>query len=1106
MKSKSPISRFLTIENRYVRSINIQRDQSDPNALNGMTFTGALAQCLARLFSGLRAGSTQRAWRITGAYGSGKSILGLFLRNLFNEGVDARKPLSRRLKSELPDLFSAAQSVPKAFPVVAAGDGQSLPTALVAALAENVESFGMDAKVASKIVDHASADGEVSPAKAIEIIKLVAASLPENSGLLIIIDEFGRFVEVDVGFRGLAGFYQALSELCGGKSDNPISLVALAHQRLQDYLLERDSEVAVEWARIGQRFEEIVLQPSAEDAAHILTKAIEYAPDVAHLSGEMQRAIASEVNESAACAYPVHPVVARVSGEVFRRFGQGERSLFSFLQSSESFGLQEFINQYKPPTWYRLDRFSDYLIANEVIQSRDQELVDQWGLLKRRLISLNDAPAIEIAVVKTVAALDLVSTSSQISATDRWICLSLADTASDPECLEAIASLIDRDVLFRRPSDGHLVLWPDSGINVQELYRKARKSIGRKPDLSEFESDFPDLRPIMANRHYHKSGTPRSMLRLLGSDLDQLISRANSMVDEGNVDGILIQHCVLRTQKSASDLKSISASLDPRIVISPRPLGTELIEDLVRVKVWNDIREKTQALRTDSAAAAAVDQCIATASRSLETQLEKGLERIAVFYSGKVRNIDASEVVSWVSEFFDNLYSSNFRVHNELLNRFTLSSAAAAARKRLANALNEHNDEESLSIEKTPPEMSMYLSMFLQTGLHVRKRGKWQLATAPGDSNDTQIREVWEYIDDAMRQKSDVDVLSVVEGLSRPPFGVRMPVAEILIFAWIVANKQEIALKESGTYVPAIGEAHIARFCRSPKNFSVQSDTNDTNLKGVLERIAKFAPIDVATPLTLPEITRALYEWYIRLPEYTQGTSNVSPATRNVLSALNRAGDPVRLFLHDLPDALDLPSPEAPGFGEKLGASMAEADSAFPALEERIVKTMGTRLGVDKVISSVRHALCERAKRLGGEVDDYQLSSFVFRSKDREKDDNLWLRSLGSLLTKKNVDQWVDTDEVTFRDEFVSTLGRLDRLIHVRGLSQGVENGEKVAGIHIVDYVGREQVYSLVPGSGPPNEILSSLREILSESDSPDHVLAHLLAEYSMSDKRAPAK
>ena len=80
----------------------------------------------------------------------------------------------------------------------------------------------------------------------------------------------------------------------------------------------------------------------------------------------------------AAQLYPLHPTVLPVLIRVFRRFGQNERSLFSFLCSNEPFGLQSFAEQGVPGAEpYRLHNLFDYVRTNFGNDYKDTVTADE---------------------------------------------------------------------------------------------------------------------------------------------------------------------------------------------------------------------------------------------------------------------------------------------------------------------------------------------------------------------------------------------------------------------------------------------------------------------------------------------------------------------------------------------------------------------------------------------------------------------------------------------------------------------------------------------------------------------------------------------------------
>src|SRR5258707_893306 len=69
-------------ERRISSALHFERDYRDPSSLAGYVVTDQIRGYLRRLSLGLQPNSGQRAWRITGDYGSGKSAFALLLAHV----------------------------------------------------------------------------------------------------------------------------------------------------------------------------------------------------------------------------------------------------------------------------------------------------------------------------------------------------------------------------------------------------------------------------------------------------------------------------------------------------------------------------------------------------------------------------------------------------------------------------------------------------------------------------------------------------------------------------------------------------------------------------------------------------------------------------------------------------------------------------------------------------------------------------------------------------------------------------------------------------------------------------------------------------------------
>src|ERR1044072_9463493 len=82
------IANLFHIQERFLRSAHLERDFDDASALKGYVLTPPMRSNVERLTIGLNPNSGQRAWRITGDYGSGKYSFRLVLAHLFSGNAE----------------------------------------------------------------------------------------------------------------------------------------------------------------------------------------------------------------------------------------------------------------------------------------------------------------------------------------------------------------------------------------------------------------------------------------------------------------------------------------------------------------------------------------------------------------------------------------------------------------------------------------------------------------------------------------------------------------------------------------------------------------------------------------------------------------------------------------------------------------------------------------------------------------------------------------------------------------------------------------------------------------------------------------------------------
>jgi hypothetical protein len=1136
----------LELKVRYVRSVNISRDRTDPDALHGYIATTMVSEAMTRLLKGLGPDSTQRAWRLTGPYGSGKSYFGLAVLNALRPDSRGKGALRQMLSAESPELKHLFDRLPRYLPIVVAGSRQDAATLLVNALADSVGELPAGSTRTSLLkrlrgFGVRRAKGKAQADEAIRLLTDTASFVQkskEYDGVFVLVDELGLLVEYATDSKSHIdpGFFQLLAEVAGGRAEPRIGVLGLLHQRFEDYALANvDAPRAQEWAKVAERYEDIAFNEPLESTCQLLVRALglnrskttrlgieragELLAEQAMQMGLLRQTEGLDPHSVVPALYPLHPssVVALVS--YFRRFGQNERSIFSFLTSSEVAGLQDFAarNHAAAGTWYRLHHLCDYALAQGGLRSFEEERQKRWSLLHECLRMAAILSSTELEIVKTVGILNLLEPVAGVDVSAESIAFARTDNPHDAQTIEALNELVRRRVLYKRGASGDFCIWPQSSVDLSLELEKARKAV---PPLSSFKpvlETLPPPKPILAHRHYLSTGTLRAMaVRVLDSQLLDVSGQApKSTTDDGLLvvvpvsAGAELPHVTAR-------VKRISADASSNVVYAIRKISEGQLVLARDLLCWKYIEKGCEELKVDAHAKREVHRTIDNMTERMLLELAdlyapaNNRGQTVFYHQGRAVSLDTGRDLNrWVSELFDTVFQSAPIIRNELINRLQVSKAAAAARQKLVELMISGEPKEALGLEKTPPEKAIYLSIFQGSGLHRRTTatGPWHFS-APTKTDPLNWRPVWQDLHARLTSGKRHRVDELLKIYSAPPFGLRDGPALLLVVTYLLANRSDVVVRDRGTFVTEVGPAHIARLARRPELFDIHRVSTSPPLRRLLATYtAALAEVgrEVDDHANVTLIVRQLYEWFIQLPEYTTHGAVLSAESKSLVTAFAKSGDPIDLLLSDIPASLghgdEIQSKDSAqkSFRKALLACVKELSGCHERLRVDIVAFMSHQLGCEESAADVRKALTKLADAAGQGIEDYQLHAFVVRTLERDRELDAWLTSVAHLLGGRAMDTWRQEHVSRFKSEFKRLHEALKRYVGLR-VTVHKRGGQvpNYVGIHLVDGVGREKVFAV------ENQPLARtdgsaevIRKALAKSDNPTEVLARLFVEFA---------
>lgn len=252
-------------------------------------------------------------------------------------------------------------------------------------------------------------------------------ALGKNNPLLIlVIDEFGKFLEY--ASQNLPEeelyFIQQLSEFANNPDHNIVLLTAV-HQNFDAYGFALSNTQKQEWTKVKGRFREITFNEPVEQLLFLAAEHLKQNNLNVKTQLEIKEALsiakqskafninseyATEISEK---LFPLDLTASNILTLSLQKYGQNERSLFSFLESTDHTGINSFDKQSNP--FYNASCVYDYLIYNfySYINSRYNPDFAAWAVIKNSLEEVErvfDTDYLDYAkIIKTIGLLNITA-------------------------------------------------------------------------------------------------------------------------------------------------------------------------------------------------------------------------------------------------------------------------------------------------------------------------------------------------------------------------------------------------------------------------------------------------------------------------------------------------------------------------------------------------------------------------------------------------------------------------------------------------------------------------------------------------------------------------
>ena len=1089
------LSEYFQIDRRYARSINLERDLDNPNSVNGYVLTDRSLYALKQILVDVPESEQTQAITLTGVYGTGKSAFAHFLTCLCaGETVVKQDVLAIAEKALTKAEFQKLNhNLPKkaCFRAIATAQREPLAHTIIRALDYGASHFWKKKSkpaIATQLVDLAGevrAGHKVDSKTALQLVREVIATA--ETDVLLIVDELGKNLEYASLHLNEADLYllQQLAELQVNKNQesakrSPDSvkfyLIGLLHQSFADYGERLASLQRNEWAKIQGRFQDIPFTESARQMTRLIGQAISRSGDktkkydvlidaqIDSQAEEWCETLRSQVDdispELLAAAYPLHPITALVLPILCTRYAQNDRSLFTFLTSSEPYALRSHLDEFCLdkdciPT-LKLDRVYDYFIEAAGIGLASRPQLQKWVEIQTLVSDARNSDPESLKLLKTVGILNLVTSTGGLRASRDLVMWAMCDRASDRISQESISSLIDeflnqKGILHHRKKIDELRIWEGSDFDVESAittYIKGSMIRGRSHELAKILADVSKLKPVVAQRHSYTTGTTRYFERIY---LDNDVNWNELCCSNHGFDG-LIGYWVGAEPPQSVPVET--ADKKPLIVVNSTNL--KLLEiSALEYTALQKIRAKYPEIERDKVVALEIRHRMVQAERLLDEALSQAFavgqhQNVCWIQGDRVVISRAIDFNSKLSEVCDRVYHKGMTLWNELINRRELSSQMVRALRTLIQAMLDHGDREGLGLSGNGPEVSIYTSVLQSTGIHRKEDGLWGFHPP----NYPLMKSVWEAVEnfclESLEKPRTVDQLYAI--LDAPPYGVKRGVIPILLAAVLLDHVDDVSVYKDGTFIPVLGSEHFELLVKHPQRFAVKH----FEIVGLRSQVFRELENVLRSPnahktssknlrnTTMLSVVKPLFQFVKKLPPYTTKTTRISPEAQAVVRTLQTAQEPDVLLFQTLPMACGLaaiaPNQEDDGttakqFKGKLVQILQEVQTAYDRLLTDCQSLLHDAFAVRRGDEKLREDLRVRASYLTGNCSERLLKRFVLAAADETVDDRQWLESLLMIVVDKPAESWTDADLRSFEPK-LTDLAR--RFMNLEALQKGM--------------------------------------------------------------------
>ena len=892
-----------------------------------------------------------------------------------------------------------------------------------------IKLLGDKKSLSSVFKEKLKLEAEADSSKIIDALSsLRKKSSKKKKGLILLMDEFGKFLEFAAKEQSTDEIYllQLISEWANDDSHETFFITTL-HQNFSSYGRALNAQDRLEWEKVKGRFHDLTFNEPVEQLIYFASKKLNEFEIPLNLKDNFEELVQliqnsklvsqnNSLNQDLSQSlFPLDWLSTHILVNALQRYGQNERSLFSFLSDSSKYSISN-----DPVNFYNVSDVFDYLVYTlpTEINGPDNPHKAQWlttfRVLERAELIFEEDYEIVTEVIKTISLVNIFSKLGGLfnqEFLNNYFRLSRGFEIND-----IIDRLISSGLVRFYKHSNKLNFFEGTDIDLEQELIDVSKEINTKINLSNEIIKLVDLPVLLAKRISFEKGTKRFFEYRIFDNFNNLPQVT------GVIDGYIN---LIFEELEQKEIKECSIQYPEHIFVLFK--DSKIIkETLFTILKFDKLIEKHQ---LDKNALKLLGEERAFYLNKLNEIVLKELftsDQNLWFNAGKKTSVNSrTDLFKLLSNICEKSYEDTPTFNNELINRHALSTPINTARKYLYRAILKKEHEEDLGFDevKFPPEKAIYISLLKETGIHQsQKSGFFKLAEPP---KGTTLFKLWSESNDFLNsaRNSKKSLADLYKQLSLKPFKLKKGFIEFWIPIFLIAQKEEYALfHRNGGYIPYLKEDILDLIHKKPEDYLIKtynvSESNNELLNGYKKLFGKDK--DQGTQTTILSIFVEFLKLRSSLKNYTLETLNLSKESSIKLRAMIlESKDPEETLLTKIPKAFNFDfntiknnSESIAEFTDQIAESIEDLKGAYPRLLNRIETTITEAFDCQSnIFSEYKKEIIKKLETIEHNLLSQKQNIFYKRLVSPLDIRDSWIKSVADNAMGKSIENMLDDEE-----------------------------------------------------------------------------------------------